>query len=124
MRIEVTTANMNLTWDRLAYGYAVTGTGPITTAIDCFTGLGISLGTTGVKSTTQTVSASTGRSATDKLAFMLGWTNGAMSVQSVTLKPSQNIDTPVNQVGGGRTTKNTRAFPLGTEIGMNMWSPA
>ncbi len=26
--------------------------------------------------------------------------------------------------GGGRTTKNTRAFPLGTELGMNLWGAA
>lgn len=32
---------------------------------------------------------------------------------------AQELEVPNAPGGGGRTTKNTRAFPLGTEIGMN-----
>lgn len=93
-RLEVTTANMNVTWVTIQWGYYAAGVGA---TIDCFSALGISLGATGVQSTTKTVSASSGRSVTDRMIALYGFSNSAMSTSAWAMKPSQNIDTPVIQ---------------------------
>ena len=96
IRFEVSTANMNLTWNKVCVFAVLAGACTKNgTALDVAS-LGIGLGTTGVKSTTQSGSALT-TNAGDRILASVGFKNGTSMSQSIGIKPSQNIDTPVNQ---------------------------
>lgn len=94
VRMEVTTSNMNLTW--AAVYICRTNSSHVNQAtIGSATSLGISLGTTGVKSTTVS-GASQSPGAGDLVEILWVFSNGAMSTQSFGMKHSQNIDSPFN----------------------------
>ena len=100
VRVEVTTSNMNVTWENT---YVCRITGPTggcaaSNSVGSLTSQGTSLGTTGVKTHTVSGAAQAGAAATDEMAIMLATDDNGM-VQSWAFKPSQNIDTPVNQDG-------------------------
>lgn len=114
-RLEVTTANMQLTWDQVKHNAGTTG-------INCFSALGISLGSTGVKSTTQTLSASAGRNAVDRITttYVLVSSN-SMATQAWAYKPSQNIDTPINQVTSAPPQSDLLFAPIGRGMGIGQF---
>lgn len=96
VRINITTANMNLTWTAV-YICRVNSSCTNQATIGSATGLNISLGTTGVKSTTVSGSAQT-PSAGDIVLVLLLISNGAMSLQTANLTANQNIDSPFTAV--------------------------
>lgn len=117
-RIEITTANMNITsWDcmicRLTSGCVNAGT-----VVSEGFGTG-DFSTTGVKSGTASGSAQAGASSTDLIFVALGAGAGTMT-QTFGYKPSQNIDTPINQNANcsvsppGNTTKFLMLMGVGT----------
>ena len=95
IRIEITTANMNITgWGakacrRNSAGVPQEGLGSVAGVGD--------FATVGVKTATITGSASVGAAATDQIGIMVTPTNNTAKTQAFAYKPSQNIDTPVNQ---------------------------
>ena len=92
IRLNVTASNMNITWTRV-YVCRINSTCVNQETIGSNTAVGISLGTTGVKSTTVSGSAQT-PAVGDKVLIVLAFTNGAMSVQAATSVPNQDIDSP------------------------------
>lgn len=95
-RFEVTTANMNVEWSQVCAHALLNGACTTNGQAVSATGLAISLGTTGVKSSTQAGSAIT-PNATDRIKCSFEVTNNTSMTQAWGVKPSQNIDTPVNQ---------------------------
>ena len=94
-RLNVTTANMNLTVTEI---YVCRASSDCTNqeTIGSATGLSISLGSTGVK--TQTVSGSAVTlSAGDLVTVVYVGTNGAMTDQTIQFTPDQNIDSPFTE---------------------------
>jgi hypothetical protein len=94
VRLNVTTANMNLTVtavDVFIYNSSCGSVGSIASSGVVST----SLSTTGVKSWTINDPSSHTRSATDKLIVRLTISNGAMSDQAFSFTPNQLIDTPL-----------------------------
>lgn len=91
VRFNVTTANMNLTWDGLGIA-AVDAAESASTSILTATSLAISCSTTGVKSATRSGSAPA--SNKDHIQVSCGFTNGAMSTQTLGVTPSELIDGP------------------------------
>lgn len=117
VRLNVTTANMNVTW--VAVYICQVDSGDTNKAtIGSTTGLSISLGTTGVKSTTVSGSAVT-PAANDKVQIVLLFSNGAMSTSTWSQTPNQNIDSPFTASsnktlaasGGSYTLTGTAATP-------------
>lgn len=90
--INITTANMNLTWTE-CYVCRVNSSCTNQETIGSNTAVGISLSTTGVKTATVTGSAVT-LSAGDLVVIVLVYTNGAMTLQNWAYTPDQNIDSP------------------------------
>lgn len=95
-RLNITSSNMNITWNRLRV-YRLNSSCTIQETIATFTGLGISLGSTGVKSTIQTIPSIT-PSASDRLQLEYSFDNGSSMIQSFGWTPSPNIDTPFNEI--------------------------
>jgi hypothetical protein len=95
LRLNVTTANMNLTWGTGAI--CRVSSGCVNQAnIDSYNAAQ-SLGSTGVKSFT-TAGLTQTPSAGDKVIIGLVISNGAMSDQSFAFTPDQNIDSPFTAV--------------------------
>lgn len=92
VRLNVTSANMNITWSRVAI-CRVNSSCVNQNSIANVGSLGISLGSTGIKSTTVSGSAQT-PSVGDKVVIVFGFTNSSMSSQQFTITPDQNIDSP------------------------------
>lgn len=92
VRLNVTTANMNVTLVAI-WICRVDSSGVNQATIGSATGLSISVGTTGVKSQTVTGSAQT-PAAGDMVEVVFLFSNGAMSSSSLNIKPDQNIDSP------------------------------
>lgn len=92
VRLNVTTANMNFTWTE-CYVCRANSSCVSQETLGSNTAVGQSLGTTGVKSTTVSCSAAT-PAAGDLLTVILIFSNAAMSTQSFSLTPNQNIDSP------------------------------
>lgn len=90
--LDITTANMNLTWSGIKVEQQNSACSIVATLANS-TGLGISLGTTGVKIGTVSISAAT-FSAGDVVRVTALIDNGAMSSQSIGWTPDQNIDSP------------------------------
>ena len=112
VRIEITTANKNITgWGvvvcrRNSAGVPQESLGENLSAPGDFT-------TTGVKTATITGNAAVGEVATDQMGITIAPSNSTTMLQGFAYKPSQNIDTPVNQgVAGGDGTD----FPFGMFI--------
>jgi hypothetical protein len=95
VRVNVTTANMNLSITAIYICRVDSGCANQAT-IGSATGLSISLSSTGVKSQTVTGSAQT-PGVGDKVVVLIGIANGAMSTQSVVFTNDQNIDSPFTQ---------------------------
>jgi hypothetical protein len=89
VRLDITTANTNLTWN----GLGICSTTSNTSVVSA-TGLAISCGTTGVKSATKAGNQITPLS-TERIQASLGFSNGSSMVQSFSVRPDQNIDTPL-----------------------------
>ena len=92
IRLNVTTANMNLTWET-AYICRVDSACANQATIGSATALAISLGTTGVKSTTISGAAQT-PTAGDDVVIVLGFANSAMTAQTFQATPDQLISSP------------------------------
>lgn len=107
-RFEITTANMFLTWDRIACAAVRNGatSGQVFTTD---TAVGIAIDTTGVKSKSETGSA-VSADATDQIEALYGISNGSSMAQSYGYTPSQDIDTPVTQAVPGIVKPRT-LFP-------------
>lgn len=110
VRFEVTTSNMNVTWDGLGIAAVdVTDTSRASQiAVAASTTVGVSCSSTGVKSTTIAGSAIS-PSASWIVQITFGFTNGSSMVQSIGVTPSQNIDTPISQGSGSRFPRNPAA---------------
>lgn len=94
VRFNVTTQNMNVSWSSV-YICRVNSSCTNQATIGSSTGLGISLGSPGVKSTTVTGSSQS-PSAGDKVLVLCLFDNSAMTNQTVGITPDQNIDSPFN----------------------------
>ena len=130
-RLEVTTANMNLGWGAVGGSSAdAVGIGSMTPGCVCTDVWdqslnGVDLGTTGVKTRTFTTVGNSNRSATDRIWIVYGIHNETSKTQAWAYKPSQNIDTPVNQgasaippgLGPGLSEQTERA--MSASIWMN-----
>lgn len=99
VRLNVTTANMNLSISEI-YICRVNSSCVNQETIGSATGLSISLGSTGVKTQTVTGSAVT-LGAGDIVTVVFKIVNGAMTDQSFNFTPDQNIDSPFTAAGGG-----------------------
>lgn len=103
VRIEITTSNKNITgWDvaicrRNSAGVPQERLG---------NGIGVGgFASTGVKTAIFTGNAAVGELATDQIGITIAPLNSTTMTQTFGYKPSQNIDTPVNQgVAGGDGT--------------------
>jgi hypothetical protein len=93
VRMNVTTANSNLTWDGLTLCRVNSSCVSQQTVLATTNGLGILLSTTGVKSTTQTGSA-VSLSSGDRIIAILAISNGVASSQAFSFTPNQLIDSP------------------------------
>lgn len=103
VRLNVTTANMNLTWTDVYI--CRTSSGCFNSAtIGSATGLAKSLGSTGVLSQAVTGAAQT-PSAGDKVMIAFVFSNAAMSTQTFNYTPNQLIDSPF--VSGDATVNLT-----------------
>lgn len=102
VRLNVTTANMNLTLLEV-WICRVNSSCVNQETIGSTTGLTTSLGTTGVKSINVTGSAVT-LAADDKVVVGFYVDNTAMSSQAFSFTPDQNIDSPFTTGGGGGAT--------------------
>lgn len=91
-RLNITTANMNLTLEEV-YICRFNSSDVSQATIGSSTALAISLGTTGVKSGTISGSAQS-PSVGDYVSVMFTFSNSAMSAQSFSFTPNQNIDSP------------------------------
>lgn len=91
-RINITTANMNLTLEEV-YICRVNSSDVNQATIGSVTALAVSLGSTGVKSGTISGSAQT-PSVGDYVSVVFVYSNGAMSAQTFQYTPNQNIDSP------------------------------
>lgn len=101
VRWNVTTANMNLTWEEV-HICRLSSSCVNQATIGSATALGISLGATGVK--TQTVSgAAQSPSVGDRVYILFVITNAAMTLQSFDITPSEIINTPFDDGGGPST---------------------
>jgi hypothetical protein len=92
VRLNVTTANANITWTECYICQVNSGCASVAT-IGSVTGQSISLGTTGVKSMNVTGSAISPAS-TDGVEIILAMTNGGTMTQSFGFTPNQLIDSP------------------------------
>src|SRR5438309_5675605 len=92
IRLNINTANANVTWTNVDICRVSSGCVSQAT-IGSASGLGISLGSTGVKTTTVTGSAET-PSANDKVWILLGFTNSAASAQNTGIIDDQLIGSP------------------------------
>lgn len=96
VRINITTANMNLTITEIYICRAISdGTNQET--IGSVAGLSISLGTTGVKSQDVTGGAVT-IGSTDYVLIVIVGSNSAMTGQSFAYTPTENINSPFSAV--------------------------
>ena len=110
IRLNITTANMNLTVTKI-YVCRVNSSCTNQETIGSATGLSISLGTTGVK--TQTVSGSAVTlAAGDKVVIVFVLSNGAMSDQIARWGNDQNIDSPFSVVVDRRQPPVNRSFAI------------
>jgi hypothetical protein len=92
-RLNVTTANMNLTLTEV-YICRINSSNVSQATIGSATGLGLGLGTTGVQSGTISGSAQTPSSG-DYVNIVFVFTNAAMNTQSISVTHNQVIDTPL-----------------------------
>ena len=90
-RLNVTTANMNLTWTRIEVCRISSGCVNQSTIYN--QAQGISLASTGVKDVIG-LGVGVTPSVGDKVIVALGFSNGAMTAQSFSFTPDQNIDSP------------------------------
>jgi hypothetical protein len=93
VRLNVVTANMNVTLSSVYVCRVASDDTPIST-IGSSTALGLSLATTGVITTTVSGTAETPNFG-DYINIVLVFTNGAMTNQTFEYLPDQNIDTPL-----------------------------
>lgn len=91
-RVNITTSNMNLTLDSI-YICRLNSSGVNQETIGSSTGLGVSLGSTGVKSGTIS-GIETTPVVGDFIAIFGIVVNGAMTNQAFSATPDQNIDSP------------------------------
>lgn len=91
-RLNVTTANMNITLNEV-YICRVDSSDVSQATIGSATALGISCGATGVKSGTISGSAQTPNTG-DYVRILFCFSSSAMSVQLTGITPNQNIDSP------------------------------
>lgn len=92
VRLNVTTANANITWDGVTIcrmNSACVSQGTIVASVT----LGISLASTGVKSTTKT-GLFQSFAGGDKVIVILAFSNAAGTTQSFAFTPDQLIDSP------------------------------
>lgn len=97
-RLNITTANMNLTLGEV-YLCRVNSSDVNQATIGSATGLGISLSSTGVKSGTISGSSQS-PSAGDYVSVVLVFTNTAMTGQQADCTLNQNIDSPFTAAAG------------------------
>lgn len=109
IRTEVTSANMNLTWSE-CYICRIDSSNVNQETIGSNASVGVSLGTTGAKSTTVSGGAVT-FSAGDKCAIFLVCSNGSMNAQNVTIDLQQNIDSPFSVVSQSLLWNPGRFWP-------------
>lgn len=93
IRLNVTTANANLTWNRVTICRMDVSCVSQGTILATSAALGISLATTGVKSTVQSGLVQVPNTG-DKVIIILGFSNAAGTSQSFAFTPDQNIDSP------------------------------
>jgi hypothetical protein len=92
VRLRINTANSNITWTNI--DICRVSSGCVSQAsIGSASSLGISLGSTGVKTATVSGSAQT-PSAGDKVWILLGFTNAVASTQTAGIVDDQLIDSP------------------------------
>jgi hypothetical protein len=92
VRLNVTTANANITWTG-TYICKVNSSGQSLATVGSLTGQSLGLGSTGVQSMTVSGSAQTAN-ATDRIYIILIFSNSQTSFQSFNYRPNQLIDTP------------------------------
>lgn len=114
-RLNVTISNMNVTWDALDL-VEISGSGASCSVVQTLgqvTGLGISLGTTGVKTATITLASPVSIDAANDLYFRAKLDNGSMNAQSVAFRHDQLIDTPdfAAAYAGEYTYQHGRSVP-------------
>lgn len=95
-RLNVTTANMNVTLISV-FICRVNSSGTNQATIGSSTGLSVSMGSTGVKSGTISGSAQS-PGVGDVVVVMFCFSNGAMSNQNWNVAPDQNIDSPFTAI--------------------------
>jgi hypothetical protein len=95
-RVNITSANMNITWNECQIE-RVNSSDVCQGGIGIATGLAISLGSTGVKSANVSGSAQT-PSVGDYVIISMICNNGAMTAQSFTWTSDQDIDSPFTAV--------------------------
>jgi len=116
VRIEITTANMNIN----AWKAGVcrrNSAGVPQQSLGSAIGVG-DFTSTGVKTATVTGAASAGASATDQMGITIAPFHGTAKTQTFAYKPSQNIDTPVNQGGGAAAEYSGRGVGRGIARGI------
>lgn len=104
VRVNITTANMNLTITAIHICRMNSSHNNVST-IGSATGLSIGLGTTGVKSQNVTGSAVGSPAADDYVLIVLTITNGSMTSQSAIATKGQNIDSPFDVPAVPQPTK-------------------
>lgn len=93
IRINVATANMNVTWES-CYLCRVNASLVSQETLGSATGLAISCGSTGIKSATVSQAAPSALNAGDLLLAVCGFSNGAMSSSSFNLDASPTLTSP------------------------------
>ena len=117
-RLEVTTANKNLGWGPVGgssnngVGIGSMTPGCVCTDVWDFSLNGVDLSTTGVKTQTFTTVGNSARSASDRIWIVYGIHNETTMQQAWAYKPSQNIDTPVNQGSSDDVTARLVDFQM------------
>jgi len=116
IRIEITTSNMNITaWGALACRRNSAGVPQ--QQLGNAVGVG-DFGSTGVKTATISGVTATGELATDQIGITIAPFNNTTMNQAFAYKPSQNIDTPVNQGGAAPAEYSGRGVGRGIARGV------
>lgn len=111
VRWNLTTANMFCTWDSV-HICRVNSSCTSQESLGSSSGLGISLSSTGVKSTTVSGSAAT-PSAGDLVQIVFGFSSSSMNDQIIGWTPDQNIDSPFTDASTNVVT-NLESFTFST----------
>lgn len=122
IRLNVTTTIMNITWETVTICRLNSGCTNQASILADVTGLGISLNSAGVKSTTQTGGAQT-PSANDKFIVILGYSNSFAMSQSFGYTPDQNITTPFSRPVTGRPRRRTIISDMARSRDGLLWVP-